>query len=233
MPSDACAQGVYRTAGRVPEAAPLPPPRARLLASPFLAALRFTALVLVPPILFDLIVAPIILSGWKNARFVPDLDWIQSGMAILALASFVVLARAIWMRVRPSWGGMTKVARVMYVASMIAMQLVVVGAGELGLLLARGGIQLFGPTLIAMSRTPDQRTAYVYERGLLGCDYDVYVASPLSPIMTLDGTISRASCNEPKPKVRWEAETPRLVDPNGVPLVSQEHSFPLFFGGGC
>ena len=225
-------QGIYRTAARSTADPPPPRPRWRTLLSPLAGALRFLAIVLLPPILFNAIVAPLVLSFYEHGRFVPVLDFVQDGIAIGALGSFLALAVVFWRRVRPSWSGMRLRAKVPYVAALVVAQLLVVAVGEGVLFVTRGGPHLFEPRLTMTSVSPDLRTAYVYEGGLLGCTYELYVAPPMQPVMTNASTVLRSTCNEPKPHVKWDGDTPRLVDAAGNVLESQTIA-PLFRWGGC
>jgi len=190
------------------------------------------AALVTPAVVFDVLVAPQWLAGSPERRFIPELDVVQNAIAALAASSLVLVLVLVAKRVAPSWGGLRIRTRILYVVGVLACQLVVVAGAETALLLARGGIRLFEPTLQRTETAADGRRAYVY-RGGLGCSSVVYVAPRYSLTMTRVLDLEGTGCSGAPPHVRWKDDGGiELVDGAGAPVRS--HPFPLFnWGGGC
>lgn len=226
--------GVYRTPGREAPDTPFPPPSRRALWSPLGRGLASVLFLAMPPILFNVFVAGPVFGVGGSVRFVPWLETIQDVVAVLLVATLAVVVHRIARRVRPSWGALRLPTKVLYVASLLVVQSALVAGGELALLQSRGGFRLFEPGYRSSSSAPDLRSAHVYEGGF-GCDYDVYVAKPFSPIMSRALHISRNQCVLPTPHVKWEKDgSVQLVDRDEKPVEAQSSGSSWgFWGGGC
>lgn len=223
---------IYRTlAGARADAAPLPSRRTLLRPLGWSAVVLLAATV--PAIVFDLAVSPAIVGEGKGARWTPELDVVEDALAILGVASLVVLGVMIFTRVRPLWSGMTAARRGLYVASMIATQLVLVTAGEAALALSRGWPALFEPQLVASARSPaTSERAYAYRSCLLGCTYEVFDAEPHALLVHRRATITRSS-EVNGVAIQWRDGAAQLVDARGTVLTSEPWDVPVLFPGGC
>lgn len=225
--------GIYRTPGRVPDAARIARPSWRTLLCPIARSSAWVFLTIAPLVLFNAWIVPTFLLGEHDGPFIPTFDFIQDGLALLALASPLVLTAFIVRRVRPSWRGLRLRTKILYVTALIMAQSAIVVAAEYALFESRGGLHLFAPILKATISASDGRTAFIYDRGL-GCGYTVYVAQPYSLIMRPATSVSRSSCQEPLPSVQWKTDgSVGLVDSTGATLESQPSSWGFSWGGGC
>lgn len=224
--------GAYRTPGRAALAARIPFPSWRTLLAPLARAAGYVALVVVAIAAFNAL-GPALLETAGDVRMIPAVDQMQSALSLALLASPILLVVLIVRRVRPSWGGMRRWTKLVYVASLLVLQSGVVVAAEAAIFTDRGGLHLFGPSHLRSTLSPDLRTAHVYSPGGLRCGYDVFVSGPFSLTGKRVYEISRSTCLEPTPRVRWNPDgTVVLVDAAGQPLQSQPS--PSFsFGGGC
>lgn len=224
--------GVYRSPGRVGDVAPIPLPSARTLLAPLARAAASVLLLVAPVVLFQLLVAPAFrLPG--DASFVPMVDHLQNVVTLLVPASLLMLLFLVVRRVAPSWLGMRLRTKVLYVGGMLLVQSVVTLAGEATIFFARGGLHLFEPTWKSSTFGPQGKSAHVYREGL-GCGYDVYVSEPFAITMKRKLHVSRKSCDEPLPAVRWnDSGSIDLVDRDGKPLESETTGSFFMWGGGC
>jgi len=224
--------GVYRTPGRVIPAAPIPLPSARTLLGPLLRAAAVVLLLVAPVALFHLVGAPLFpLRG--DTGFVPAFEHLENAVMLLLPASLLLLVFLVVRRVAPSWRGMRLHTKVLYVGAVLLLQSLVAIGGEATVFFARGGLHLFEPTWKSSTFGPSGKSAHVYREGF-GCGYDVYVSEPLAITMKHQLHVGRKSCDEPLPRVRWNASgAVDLVDRDGKPLESQASSPLLLWGGGC
>jgi hypothetical protein len=216
---------VYRSPGRDVEVAPPPPPRLRLLVSPLVAPVVYVAASVVAIGLLEL------LFGEGPVRLVPSIDRAEDVLAASLLLTPIAVVIGIARSVAPRWSGLRRRSRGAYVAAIVLVQLLVSFAGLAALFPLR--FRLFDPTLKQTLPAPDGRTAYLYGGGLLGCDWELYVAGPLSPTMGRVVRVSGTRCETPE--VRWEGRDPLLLDRDGAPLAPLPFpAFPsLLGGGGC
>lgn len=100
------------------------------------------------------------------------------------------------------------------------------------MLLGPGSNFIFGSEWVSASTGPSRMSAHLYKNRFLGCNYDVYVAQSWAFTMQRRLKVSRHSCDDPRPFVRWRSDgEPELVDANGEVLESQQLDIPL--GRGC
>lgn len=228
--------GVYRTPGRVPDAARVAPPSWRTLLAPLGRASAYVFFTVAPVVLFNAWIVPtfFLTATTGEQHFVPTFDFVQNGLALLMLASLVLLVVLVARRVRPSWRGLRLHGKIAYVTALVFAQSAVVVAAEYALFQSRGGLHLFEPRLEKTFSAPDGRTGFLYRQGL-GCSYDVHVAEPYSLTMTKALHVSRNSCQEPLPTIQWKADrSVGLVDSKGSPLESQSDlGWGFSWGGGC
>jgi len=225
--------GVYRTPGRgaAPERIARPSPCTLL--GPLGIAAAAVAVAVVSVVVFNAI-APPLFGTSGTVRFIPSVDGTEDALALAMPASLALLLFLVARRVRPSWGGLRLGGKVLYVASLLVVQSVVVLTGEASVFFSRGGLDLFGPSHLTSRWLPDGRTAHVYTRGGLQCGYDVFVSGPLSLTAARSFEISRASCLEPVPRVRSNPDgTLELVGADDRPLESQPSPSFSFGRGGC
>ena len=219
----ATANGVYRTPGRAGDPERIPLPSWRTLLAPLGRASAYVLLTVAPLLLFNAWIVPTFFVTAKTGEqhFVPTFDFVQNGLALLMVASVVLLVVLIARRVRPSWRGLGLRSKVAYVLALVLAQSAVVVAAEYALFESRGGLHLFEPRLLQTFAAPDGRTGFLYREGL-GCGYHLYVADAYALTMTKALHVSRHSCDEPLPAIQWKADgSVGLVDPKGVPLESQ------------
>jgi hypothetical protein len=218
------AHGVYRSPGRTAEV--VARPSWRLLLSP-LGRAAGLVLVLTLPVLLLNGIESLLPSG---TRLVPMFEHSENAIAIALLGSPIVLGVLIARRVAPRWRALRCPARWAYVATLLLVQLGVVGAAEVAIFASGGGLHLFKPVYRSSASGPNGRTAHVYSGGLLGCTHDVYVSGPLSPTMTKTVSVNRSRCNE-RIHVRWNQDASlQVVDEDGNVVESQPtdlHLFPL------
>jgi hypothetical protein len=226
--------GVYRTAGRETVDAPIAPPSRGALFSPLGRGLAWVLLLVIPPLVFNMLVAEPVFGISKELRFRPGLEAIQDVLAWAIVLSLPLLVHRIVTRVRPVWTGLKAHTKVVYVVSLVLAQTVLLLGSELALMESRGGLPLWEPHWRSTSAAPaDSRTAYLFAGGF-GCSYDVFVAEPNSLLMKRKLTISRNSCQEPTPRVDWKDDgTVSLVDASGKPVEQQSSSWGFLWGGGC
>lgn len=187
----------------------------RVLAAPLGRGLLCLLGVLVPPLVLNQVIAPHYVPNGASLR--PGFDLAEDVLAVAMLASVVVVIALGWRRVAFSIG-----KRLAYVAALVAMQMMLTAAAELGLFESRGGLQLFAPHLASTTALPDGRTAFLYRDGFLGCEYSVTIAEPWSPIMRPELSVTRTSCQEPLPLVVPDAAGHvSLHDADGKPLEPQ------------
>jgi hypothetical protein len=224
--------GVYRTPGRTVDPAPIPLPSWRTLVAPLTTAVAGVTALVLAVLLFNCLLAPAYHLPAETA-FIPFFDQVQDGIMLLLPASLLLLVVVLLRRVVPSWQGLRRRTRVVYVASLLIVQSLVAFAGEATVFFVRGGLHLFEPTWKSSTFGPKGQSAHVYREGF-GCGYDVYVSEPLALTMKKQLHVGRTSCEEPLPAVRWNPSgSVDLVDRDGKPLESQATRSFLGWGGGC
>jgi hypothetical protein len=224
--------GVYRTPGRTVDHAPIPLPSWRTLVAPLTTAVAGVTALVLAVLLFNCLLAPAYHLPAETA-FIPFFDQVQDGIMLLLPASLLLLVVVLLRRVVPSWQGLRRRTRVVYVASLLIVQSLVAFAGEATVFFVRGGLHLFEPTWKSSTFGPKGQSAHVYREGF-GCGYDVYVSEPLALTMKKQLHVGRTSCEEPLPAVRWNPSgSVDLVDRDGKPLESQATRSFLGWGGGC
>jgi len=222
---------VYRTPGRAPDPTPLPLPHWRTLAAPLAHALTLVVALVAAVALFNLLAPAYPSAG--DTRLIPLFDHLQDGVMLLVPASLLMLLVTLVRRVVPSWAGMRGRMKVLYVASILVVQLIVAIGAEAAVVMLRGGFHLFEPTWKASVPGPGGRTAHLYREGF-GCGYEVYVSDPFAWTMKRQSHVSRRSCEEPLPTVRWNPSgAVDLVDRDGKPLQSEATGLFFGWGGGC
>lgn len=223
------ANGIYRTPARTkPEK--VPPPSRRLLLWPLARTNAIFGALFVFCTMWT-VARPLLLG--PDDRFVPLIERLAEFGPWIVFASPVVLMVLVRRRVVPSWQAFSRGARVGYVAGLLVVQLALLfGAAALTLFL---NFSLFGPRYVTSSFGPGLRSAHVYTVGGLSCGYDVYVSQPLSIFAKHTFRLSRATCRESDPKVRWQSpDVVELTDQNGEVLQSQGSPSGCWFGcGGC
>jgi hypothetical protein len=227
------ALGAYRSPGRAGGLLRVPPPSWRSLIAPLVRGAGFVALVMLPPVAFNLWVSPALTASGE--RLIPAINTCGGVFACLALVSFVVLAVVLRKRVLPGWQGMGRWSKVVYIALLFLAQAAFVLAGEVALFASSGGLHLFEPQLVSSTPAGDGRVAYLYEDGFLGCTYDVFVAAPYALTMHPVGRVTRHACEGVRPHIAWgEDRAPHIVGPDGTTLESQSLPDLSFLGGsGC
>lgn len=199
--------GIYRTSNRVAEPEPTTPP-ARTLLMPAVKAFLVVLGLLAPVAVFN-VAAPSLLGASKDTALVPWVDTLQDALMISALvAPLAMLVFQIVRRVRPAWRPFNPWQKILYFGATLHFLALVVAASEYGVFMSRGGLHLFAPKRVLSSRSPDGRTAHVYESCFLGCTTTVYVAKPLSLTMTrVDGVPRRVVPSAARPyEVGWKAD---------------------------
>ncbi len=223
--------GVYRTPGRAPDPTALPLPHWRTLSAPLVHGVMLVVALVVAVALFN-VLAPAYPSG-ADTRLVPLFDQLQDVAMLLVPGSFLLLLFTLVRRVVLSWAGMRGRMKVLYVASILVVQLMVAAGGLVAVVMLRGGIHLFEPTWKASFSGPGGRTAHLYREGF-GCGYEVYVSDAFAFTAKKQSHVGRRSCEEPLPSVRWNPSGAiDLVDRDGKPLESQASPPFLLWGGGC
>lgn len=223
---------VYRTPGRIPDPVPIPLPSWRTLFAPLTTAVAGVTALVLAVLLVNCLLAPAYHLPGETA-FIPLFDDMQDGIMILLPASLLLLVVVLVRRVAPSWQGLRRRTRVVYVAGLLMAQACVAFAGEATIFFARGGLHLFEPTWKSSTFGPKGESAHVYREGL-GCGYDVYVSEPLAITMKHQLHVGRKFCDEPLPSVRWNTSgSVDLVDGQGKLLESQASGSFLGWGGGC
>ena len=168
-----------------------------------------------------------------DTRFIPIFDQLQDVAMLLVPGSLLLLIVTLVRRVVPSWAGMRGRFKVLYVASILLVQVMVAIGAIVAVIMLRGGIRLFEPTWKASFPGPDGRTAHLYREGF-GCGYEVYVSDAFAWTARKQSHVGRRSCEEPLPAVRWNPSgAVDLVDRDGKPLESQASPPFLLWGGGC
>jgi hypothetical protein len=223
----------YRSPGRAAVPARIALPAWRTLLAPLARGALVVVALFAPLIAFDAWIVPRLEA--TGQRLIPAVEISQDVFgACAALASLGVLVAVLARRVVPSWQGMRRLVKVLYVALLVLAQMIVVVGAETGLFVSRGGLRLFEPTFVRSSNAPDGRVAYLYAGGLLGCALVVYVAPPYGLTMSPAAHIERNSCSQPEARVRWSRDgKPELVGPDGAQLESETLRGFLFGMGGC
>lgn len=224
---------MYRTPGREPDAARVPPPSRRRLLSPLGWGLTAIGALLVPVVAFNAVFDPDAGNGFRETRPIPAVDRAEDVLMLLLLATVVVTVVALVRRVVPIWRGLRRRTRPLYVAALLALQSAAIVGAEAVAFVSRGGLHMFEPTLRGSTSLPDGRTAYVYADAFLGVTYDVYVAERGSLTMRKRLHVARHELEATTPRVRENTDGSfDLVDAAGRRLESQPLSLPMF-GGGC
>lgn len=226
------AQGVYRLPGRQAEPGPVPRPSARRLLSPLVWGVGSLLALALPLVALNALFDPHAENGFREARFVPWVERAQDGVMLALLGAIVLTVFVLVRRVVPIWGGLSRRRRILYVASVLALQAAATLGAELAVFMSRGGLHLFEPSLRGSTTLADGRTAHVYGGSFFGASYDVYVAEPFAPVMHKKLHVSRRKLEAVVPTVRvgpnGEVE---LVDAKGQRLASEASSLQFLFGG--
>jgi len=209
----------------------LPLPHWRTLASPLAHAVTLVVVLVAAVAAFN-VLAPAYPSG-ADTRIIPLFDNLQDVAMLVVPGSLLLLVFTLVRRVVPSWAGMRGRMKVLYVASMVVVQVIVGAGAEAAVVMLRGGIHLFEPTWKASFPGPGGRTAHLYREGF-GCGYEVYVSDAFAFTAKKQSHVGRRSCEEPLPTVRWNPSgAVDLLDRDGKPLESQASPPFLLWGGGC
>lgn len=217
----------YRVPGRAPDAPPAAALSARELLSPLACGGVCVGAALVPPLLFNVVVPLVMPNG---ASFVPTFDFVQDAIGVTMLASAIVVVACAWRH------RLTLPKKIAYVLALVVVQLGVTAGAEGALLVSRGGLHMFEPSLASTTFAPDGRAAFVYRDDFLTCRYEVKSAEAWSLAMRPALSVSRASCNEPLPTVDFRPDgSVDLLGADGKHLEPQTSPNPLagLFWHGC
>jgi hypothetical protein len=227
MDPEAATERPYRAPGRVLEAERHPVP-ARVLLAP-LVKVSLSGLVIV----FALGGINFLQRASDSGRWIPAIDRAQDALEVGLLLGLPWMFWLIFQLVRPRWQHFGAMRKIAYVTGMATAQLLVLAGLAGALLMSRGGIPLFEPRYESTFRGPEGKTAYLYRGGLF-CSVQVFTSKPYGLTMQGATSVSRKTCNEPKPKIVWKPDgSVMVVDAQGKPLESQDSLFNFFLGGGC
>ena len=227
-------QTVYRRPGRAADHPPIAVPSWRTLLRPFVWTSGLVIAVAALLVVLNGVVFPWFLTAGKldgaQLQLRPGVEAAESGVLFAMWGAPLLLVGLVVRFVRPSWLGLRLPRKIGYVVALLIMQCAVIAASELAVLASLGRLQLirFDPQLQATFSAPDGRTAYVFTGGLT-CAYRVRLAKPYSLTMREVLHITRSSCTEPPPAIRWNDDgSVDLVDPAGAPLLAEPDGSSLF-----
>ena len=223
---------VYRTPARLSEPeAPRAPSFQRLL-SPLAWGSAFVIVVLAPFVALAMFDPSRASAG--ATRFVPLVDTMRDVSMVVMLAALLVTIAVVVRRVAPQWSGLGHATQIGYVLLVLLGQSAIIAGGEVGMVMAGGGLHLFEPVFEASVPGPSGRTAHVYTKGglLSSCGHQVYIQEPRSLTMTKACVLTRP-CGDAVPAIRWNDDgSITLTDANGEKLpATPEKTFS--FASGC